>query len=875
VDSTQVQPLRLGTRLEGFEVSRVTDHDPGGYTYVGHEVSSKKPVVIREYPPQVAQDLAALAKARHANLAVVLRTFEASNRAYLITEPIAGEALSDLLLRENSAYDEARLKSILLPLADGLEAAHVGGVLHLDIQPDHIVIRPNGAPVLVGFGAGNSPTQNPGYSAIEQYSKEFRTGRWTDIYALGAVAYRLISGQVPPPGDQRYAKDEMRPAAEIGANKYSRSLLRAIDWALKVHPLERPQNLAQWKDALLGLSETIGVGAGAGAGATVPITATMIRKFSELRQKKKEPAAPAPRKTTKTLIPPTQPGIVERELEKQRLEQEKAERERAERERAERAEQERSRAEQQRLERERIDREKAERERAEHERSQRERAERERADHERQERERAERERREQAERERQDRQRAERERTEREQAERARLEREKADRERVERERAERDRQERERAERERRESEALEKARAEKARVERELAERERLEREKREQERAERERAANEREERERAELRKMQRERAERERIEREKQEREWAAEERAKRDRARSEPAVGVPIVNVPPRIPQRSRPAQEPPSGGPSWLSAVGAVLVLVLAIGFWWYNDARHGHSQRVAESPIERVAPANPPAPLSAQEAKKPKPEAPKELPAHIAPPAERATEERKVEPPPPAKPEVSASAPEPAPTTTAPETSAAREPTEPETKPETKAAPEPKAPTEPKAEAKAPARSAKSLEAPAGASEQKQLVSQLRRKLAGNWTQESTYSVVVPGDGCYAKIARSWDIRFGGTGDDGRALTATYQTKVRAQSAERRECRQFDDQITVEGALTARPVSGNTLQVESVPTRCAGDCDQIAEVFNYRKLERRYRFNVSADGYLSFSEDEVDFELKGPRR
>jgi hypothetical protein len=806
VDSSQVQPLRLGSRLEGFEVSRITDHDPGGYTYVGNETATKKPVVIREYPSSAAQDLAALAKARHANLAVVLRTLEANNRAFLITEPISGEALSDLLQRENTTFDEARLKSILLPLADGLEAAHVAGVLHLDIQPDHIVVKPNGSPVLVGFGVGKQ-TRNPGYSAIEQYSAEFRTGLWTDIYALGAVAYRLLSGQVPPEADQRHAKDEMKAAREVGANRYSRSLLQAIDWALKVHPLERPQNLAQWKDALLGLRET--GGASGAAGATVPITATMIRKFSELRDKKK--GAP-PARATKTRIPPTPESEA---AKSERAAREKAERERAEHEKLERQTRERF----ERAERERVEKEKAERERLERERSEKEKSERERA---------------------------------EKEKADRERAEREKAERERVERERIEREKLEREKAERERREREQAEKERREREQLERERADRERSEREKAEREKAERERAERE----------KVERERAERERVERERAER-----ARAERDRAAA--TIEIPIVTVPPRVSAKPRPQPPPPSSGPSWISAVGALLVLVLTVGYWWYSDGRQRAGQ-AEPSPAERVTPSLPPAPSgkSAGDAEE-----------RDSQPKRAAASEPEVAP----EPEVAAGR----------DTDRVPEPRGvlPEDRPKAEAQPEPKkeAPVEAKREVPAkPAaepkkkpptetsRKPRALEAPAGASAQKQLVSTLRKKLNGVWSQESTYSLIVPGDGCYAKIFRTWSIRFGGTADEGRSLTGTFQTKVRATSAEREECRQFDDQMRVEGAITARPVSASTLQVEAVPTACSGDCDEIADVFNYRSLERRYRIEISPDARrLDFSEGDVDFELTGPRR
>jgi hypothetical protein len=319
VDS-QVQPLPLGSRIEELEITQVVGADAAGYDYAAIEVTSRKTFTVREFAPAALvlrgedrrillrdeQDrvafntglkqifaLAPLVKVKNPGLQTLVRIIETNGTTYAVYEPLAGELLSAVLQRQ-TVFDEPRLKSILLPLADGLEAAHEVGVLHLGIRPETILLRANGAPVLVGFGARTAPSPaSParGYRALERNATELRIGRWTDIYSLGAVAYALLAGRPPPEAAARALNDTMKPAQEIGADKYHRSLLQAIDWALTIHPLERPQNLAQWKDALLGLSEP--VGRASAAGATVPITATMIRKFSDLRSgSTKETPAP-------------------------------------------------------------------------------------------------------------------------------------------------------------------------------------------------------------------------------------------------------------------------------------------------------------------------------------------------------------------------------------------------------------------------------------------------------------------------------------------------------------------------------------------------------------------------------------------------------
>jgi len=138
---------------------------------------------------------------------------------------------------------------------------HGAGFMHRDIKPGNIIITAKGAPVLVDFGAARQEVGGksrsitrvvtPGYAPIEQYSMRGKQGPWTDIYALGAVAYRAITGDAPPDATERVRGDDMPPAAEAAHGQYSASLLRAIDWALAVDEDRRPQGDA-WRRALVG-----------------------------------------------------------------------------------------------------------------------------------------------------------------------------------------------------------------------------------------------------------------------------------------------------------------------------------------------------------------------------------------------------------------------------------------------------------------------------------------------------------------------------------------------------------------------------------------------------------------------------------------------
>ena len=100
------------------------------------------------------------------------------------------------------------MSGIIRPVAEGLDRAHRVGVLHRDIKPPNILVNENGRPVLIDFGSARFETgeatstkvtfHTPPYAALEQYVKTYPQGPWTDVYALGVVAYECITGEKPP-----------------------------------------------------------------------------------------------------------------------------------------------------------------------------------------------------------------------------------------------------------------------------------------------------------------------------------------------------------------------------------------------------------------------------------------------------------------------------------------------------------------------------------------------------------------------------------------------------------------------------------------------------------------------------------------------------
>ena len=289
--SQEQQPLHAlpqGHRLQEYELVRVLGFGGFGMTYLGFDHNLDKAVAIKEYLPsdiatrtadhsvapqasdfcgdfqwgldRFLDEARTLARFDHRHIIKVHRFFEAHGTAYIVMEYAEGETLSAYLERKGT-LSEAELKGILYPLLDGLEVVHGADFLHRDIKPGNIVLRDrDGSPVLLDFGAARqaigvksrsvTSIVTPGYAPIEQYSSRGDQGPWTDIYALGGMCYRALTGQVPDDATDRVRNDPLIPVAECCAGQASREFLSAIDMALSVDEGDRPQSVGAWRTAL-------------------------------------------------------------------------------------------------------------------------------------------------------------------------------------------------------------------------------------------------------------------------------------------------------------------------------------------------------------------------------------------------------------------------------------------------------------------------------------------------------------------------------------------------------------------------------------------------------------------------------------------------
>ena len=297
----QGNALPVGTRLGEYEILEVLGRGGFGITYRAHDPNLNKVVAIKEYLPgefamrtarntvvpnseadaadykwglaRFLDEARTLARFDHPHLNKVHRYFEANGTAYLVLEYIEGEPLS-AVLRQNQTLRQGMVKRLLADVLNGLEAVHAARYVHRDLKPGNLMVQPDGSVVVLDFGAARQAVGQrsksitsiltPGYAPIEQYdTKAEDVGPWSDIYALGMVAYRCVSGlgdadlpdAVTRTRNARKGVVDLTPAATLGKGRYDERLLDAIDWAVHLNEEDRPQSIGEWRTALPPLDD--------------------------------------------------------------------------------------------------------------------------------------------------------------------------------------------------------------------------------------------------------------------------------------------------------------------------------------------------------------------------------------------------------------------------------------------------------------------------------------------------------------------------------------------------------------------------------------------------------------------------------------------
>ncbi|NNL17376.1 MAG: serine/threonine protein kinase, partial [Boseongicola sp.] len=237
-----------------------------GKSVVARSKSYAKP--MRSIVSMFMREARSLAKLRHPNIVGVHRAFEENDTAYMVLDLIEGRDLFDII---ETPLSPARVQDILVQLLDAIERIHAMDLLHRDISPDNILIEENGTPVLIDFGAARAEASRhtraissllvvkDGYSPHEFYVAGSNQAPCSDLYALAATFYHVLSGQAPPNSQSRMVEIAGRkpdPCVPLAGRieGYDEEFLQAIDTAMEIHPADRLQSAAKWKSLIANMS---------------------------------------------------------------------------------------------------------------------------------------------------------------------------------------------------------------------------------------------------------------------------------------------------------------------------------------------------------------------------------------------------------------------------------------------------------------------------------------------------------------------------------------------------------------------------------------------------------------------------------------------
>ncbi len=275
---------------EKYLIGRVLGYGGFGVTYIGWDQILHRKVAVKEYLPsdfatrsygsrrvtvfsgEAAEQFQAglesfLFEARRlARFNAVAETvdiydcFEENGSGYIVMEYLDGATVKEVLRkRKHISVEQAR--AIALSVLRGLKEVHKEGIIHRDIAPDNIFITRTGKVKILDFGAARYATAvqskslsvilKPGFAPEEQYRSRGEQGPWTDVYALGATLYCMITGRRPEESIQRLAQDHVKPPSAIGI-AIDPNIENAIMNSLNVRKEYRIQDAESFYRALCG-----------------------------------------------------------------------------------------------------------------------------------------------------------------------------------------------------------------------------------------------------------------------------------------------------------------------------------------------------------------------------------------------------------------------------------------------------------------------------------------------------------------------------------------------------------------------------------------------------------------------------------------------
>jgi eukaryotic-like serine/threonine-protein kinase len=202
----------------------------------------------------------ALASCRHSNIVRVYpQMFQERGLWCMVMEYIEGQDLNSYVAT-NGRFSETDAIELITKVGNAVSYVHQQGLLHRDIKPANILLRKSDlAPILIDFGLAREYTSGTirsmsnvvteCFAPIEQYENRGDFGAWTDVYALAATLYYLVTKEFPIPS--RFRVHAPLPSPQQHNPKISDELNRAIIKGMELQPGDRPRSVENWVDLLI------------------------------------------------------------------------------------------------------------------------------------------------------------------------------------------------------------------------------------------------------------------------------------------------------------------------------------------------------------------------------------------------------------------------------------------------------------------------------------------------------------------------------------------------------------------------------------------------------------------------------------------------
>ena len=278
-----MQHLLPNTTLQGgkYRIVRILGQGNFGITYLAEQLNPKRTVAIKElflsvqgvndrlgssvivpnirnkqmFEQQITKfkkEAKRIMSLHNEHIVPVYDLFDENDTAYYVMEYVEGESLADKMKAMGHPFSIDEVQNIFPQILDALTEIHSHQILHLDIKPGNIMIDCNGLVKLIDFGASKQLTSEEtaltgfyftrGYAPSEQTGMLFnKFGPWTDIYAVGATMYNLLTSKSPTQFDIEEFNPNEIPEDDLGI------MYLLIDWMMQPKRQDRPQQAVDVK----------------------------------------------------------------------------------------------------------------------------------------------------------------------------------------------------------------------------------------------------------------------------------------------------------------------------------------------------------------------------------------------------------------------------------------------------------------------------------------------------------------------------------------------------------------------------------------------------------------------------------------------------